>query len=194
MATLSDTAFVKEAPAKKIKKGLVKYNKKYTLRYKDFAKQFKQAIPVLGKTKLGHLEKFIAGTSKGGTLFTVIFIGTIDTAKWAMDEKSEAVDLWAVWGIAAGKALATVAGYELGVMFATGVGTMLGMTTGLIVLTVGVGIVGAALLAYAVGTLLDSYRVQENLQNFLRDIEFIGITGITRNEKVSSYYGNMVED
>jgi len=61
------------------------------------------------------------------------------------------------------------------------------LTTGAIILTVGLGVAIAVGVAYGVGILLDTYKVQENLQNILRDIEFTAKTGLSSDEPVPIY-------
>lgn len=88
-----------------------------------------------------------------------------------MDEKSQAVDLWAVWGVVLVKVLAAQAGYALGVAFAGTLAFLVKGTAIAISVTVGVGLVFAVVVAYAVGIALDKYKVKENFITLLRSLE-----------------------
>jgi len=170
------TAMMKSQPnkktAKKIKKGLVKYNKRYKFPTMTFYEQFKRLVPWLQKSKMGFLEKYIAGASKGGVMLQIIFIGTIETGQWAMDEKSQAVDLWGIWGIAIGQGLIAGVGYSVGAMTGTVLASAVGVgVSATLVVTVGVGILVAVVVSYGVAYLLDKYKVKENLKELLRSLE-----------------------
>ena len=159
------------AEQKKLKKGLVKYNKKYTLGHTAFDKQLKQAIPFLVKTKVGYLEKFIAGLSRGGTVISIIFIGGADTAKWYFDKKSQSVDLWAIWGVAIATGVIAAVAYNVTATVTAAILTATAVAAGSIVLTVGFGVIASVAVAWAVGSLLKEYKVKENLINLLRELD-----------------------
>jgi len=141
-----------------------------TLNHTAFVKQLKQAIPFLVKSKVGYLEKFISGLSRGGTVISIIFIGAADTGKWYMDEKSQSVDLWAIWGVAIATGVAAAAAYNataaLTVIIFAGT-----IVSGSIVLIVGAGIVASVGVAWYIGTLMDEHNIKQNLIEWLRAIE-----------------------
>jgi len=159
-----------KAEQKKLKKSLVQYNKKYPLGQTEFAKQLKQAIPFLVKVKVGYLEKFISGLSRGGTLISILIIGGTDTAKWAIDEQSQNVDLWAIWGVAIASGLAATAAYNI---TAAVTALLLAPTifAGSVVITVGAGVLASVWVAYEVATLITEHKFKENLIDWLRTME-----------------------
>ncbi len=159
-----------KAEQKKLKKGLVKYNKKYTLGHTAFDKQLKQAIPFLVKSKVGYLEKFISGLSRGGTVISIIFIGGADTAKWYFDKKSQDVDLWAIWGVAIATGVIAAAAYNAtAALTATALaGTA---AAGSIVLTIGIAVVASVWVAWEVAKVMNEYKIKENLIGWLRTME-----------------------
>ena len=153
-----------KAEQKKLKKGLVKYNKKYTLGHTAFDKQLKQAIPFLVKSKVGYLEKFISGLLRGGTVISIIFIGGADTAKWYFDKKSQNVDLWAIWGVAIATGVIAAAALTAGALIGTAM-------AGSIVLTVGIAVIASVWVMWEVGKLMHEYKIKENLIKWLRILE-----------------------
>ena len=169
--TASWKKYATKAEQAKMKKGLVKFNKKYTLNHTAFGKQLKQAIPFLVKSKVGYLEKFISGLSRGGTVISIIFIGAADTGKWYMDEKSQSVDLWAIWGVAIATGVAAAVAYNATAALTTAIVVGLTGAAASMVLVVGIGVIASVAVAWAVGELINEYQVKENLIEWLRAIE-----------------------